>query len=54
MGRALAKWPIMKYTEESRIQKSEKAGQLGDLNFGGWMDGWCGVVWWKISGSWGI
>jgi len=50
MGRAPAKWPIMKYPEESWIPNSDKVGELGDLDFGGrmdeWMDGWMG--WWKI------
>jgi hypothetical protein len=34
---------MMKYPEESWISNSNDAGKLGDLNFGGWMDGW----WWR-------
>ena len=45
MGRAPAKWPIMKYPEESWIPNSDKVGELGDLDFGGRMDEWMdGVV----------
>jgi hypothetical protein len=36
----------MKYPDESWIQNSDKAGELGDVDFGGrmdeWMDGWGG------------
>jgi len=40
MGRAPAKCPIMKYPEESWIPNLDKKGELGDLDFGGRMDGW--------------